>query len=139
MAALALQESGDIGHADFHLERGRHTIEYLAAAGFVVLKVLIQIDESRSHDQPAGAKDSRAAQALAVDANDLAAGNTDVAHRIKAGLRIHDPAALDHDVVALCRRGTAGPEGQRDEQGDAESADTIHGRSAYSACRGPAP
>src|SRR5215510_5493195 len=95
------QECRDIGLADFHFKRSGHAVKRFNALAFKVLAVLVQVNESWSHDQASGENHTFAIKSLSGDFLNLALGNADIANSIKACLRIEHPAALDHKIVVL--------------------------------------
>jgi hypothetical protein len=63
--------------------------------------MLVQIDKSRSHDEPIRVKHKLSVQRFFRDAGNSPVSNADIANSIQPRLRINGPPALDHQVVLL--------------------------------------
>jgi hypothetical protein len=92
----------------------------------------VQVDESRSHDQSRGVDRVASGSRLFRYRRDLAVQNSDVAHGVEPGVRVHDATVQDHGVVgAPVSCGAGGGEG-RDEDYSFHSVD--HWRNFYMVC-----
>ncbi len=63
--------------------------------------MLVQLDETRRHHEPADVEDSLAVQRLFGNPCDRVAADADVANGIKGGFRIDDPAAFQYEVECV--------------------------------------
>ena len=100
-ALFGFQELCDVGNADFQLQSGGDAVEGLNLLALQLLAVLMQVDEARSHDEPADMNHTSSGQRLRRDADNFSALNANVPYGIQADFRIHNPAAFQHQVVLL--------------------------------------
>jgi hypothetical protein len=105
VAFFRFQELGDIGHADFQFKRGGDAVKRLHPLTGELLAVLVKVNKAGSDYQAAGMDDAPSAQRLGRDSDNLSVADADVAHRIRAGFRIHDASAFKHKIVLLGRNG----------------------------------
>jgi hypothetical protein len=100
-ALFSFQEPSHVGRTDFQLQSRGNTVERLDALACKLLAVLMQVNESRSDNEPAGMNDATAAQRLGRYAGNPAIADADVAHGIRACFGIHDLSAFEHNIKLL--------------------------------------
>ena len=98
---LGFQKLGNIRRTDLQLKRRSYAVQRLDPLACHILAVLVQIDEARSNNQPAGMNHPPSAQRLRRNANNLPIAYADVARRIQPGLGIHHSTTLKNQIVLL--------------------------------------
>jgi hypothetical protein len=98
----------------FELERGRDPVAGLELVRAVGLPMGVEVDETRSHDEPARVHESPArfqprGEGSLGNRPDGTGGDADVSLSVEAGLGIQNPSAGEDDVEILLRR--ADPDG----------------------------
>ena len=98
----------DVAGADLELERGRHAVAHHQPVRFLLLSVLVQVDEPGRDDETRRVDHARARERRDGDRFHATAANADVADRVEIRLRVHHAPVGDDEIV---RRGaTAGDE-----------------------------
>ncbi len=95
----------------------------LKPIGLRRLAVRVEVDEPGRDDQARDVDVNAAVERRRRDGGDASAGDTDVAHRVEAGLGIEDPASVQNDVV----RGL-GVEASGDERSEREQSCKCQGQ-----------
>ena len=107
--------------ADFEFERSGDAIVGLKLVIARCLAVFVKIDEAGGDDQAFGVERSFGFQRSGGQRADFAGGDAHVSYFVEAGFGIHDVAVGDDDlvggVIGARRRGGAGFEGERCDQG----------------------
>jgi hypothetical protein len=82
-----------------HAQVGRDPVGDLVPLAVAVGAIGEDVDESRGHDKAGGVQGRGADQWIQADPGDGVAVDSDMGHRIEAGLGIDDPSACNDDVV----------------------------------------
>jgi hypothetical protein len=99
------EESGDVRRSDLHLEGGGDAVLGLQPVVLAVLGMLMQIDEAGRHHEAPRVDDARSDERSLGNPGDPLAPYAHLEHGIPTGLRVHHPAATDHQIEPLRRRG----------------------------------
>ena len=84
LAAVALVVPGvDVTRADLELERGRDAVAHHQRVRLLALAVLVQVDESRRHDQASRIDDAPSVELCICNLDDRAVLDADVAHGVE--------------------------------------------------------
>ena len=105
------EEVRHVKHAALQLQRSGDAVHGLELVGPVGLPMGMEIDEARCDDQAGRVYDDGAFQRLVGDGLDDRPPDAHVADSVEPRFRIHDTAALKHDIVGLLTRGRSGQEG----------------------------
>ena len=112
-AGLALAhgiEGRDGIDALLQLQRGGDAVLRLLVIAEGILGVGVKVDEARRHHQAFGVDGPRAFQRAVGDRRDPSRAHADIGDAVGAGLRVHDPAVEDDQIVGRrrCRRRAGG-------------------------------
>jgi hypothetical protein len=96
--ATCIDETVNIGNADFELQRGCNPVQSLEAIRFLALPMLMQINEAWGDNQAARVDRPSASQRFSGNLCDRVTANPHVADRVQVGLRVNDAAGLQDDI-----------------------------------------
>ena len=101
--AVAFRVPGvNVDRAELQIERRCHAVPQTCFdAPGIARAVMMRVDEAGANDVPGRIDRLRTRYVVFRDADDHAALDADVSHRIEVGLRVHHPTVENHDVIGL--------------------------------------